>query len=237
MSVRQTVPPDDTQPMPLSRSQVNRLGERLRAGIESEADLATLAEYQAGFDDLLTHTITAVDQIVTDAVGHRVHVSGRSKQLRSIVAKLRRATTRLAQLHDIAGCRVVLPDRDQQDAALRAFTGRPDWTVRDFRDSPHASYWAVHVIHVVGGKGVEVQLRTELQHHWAELSEAVDRIFPGAKYGEGDVEALALLEKFSVELRMFEIRRSDRRPVSRQRLVEFLGDLKGRMDDMLRTRS
>src|SRR6266704_1936073 len=62
-------------------------------------------------------------------------------------------TIRLTQIQDIAGCRIVTPD------------------IIDRRDTPSHGYRAVHVIVRHSGKLVEIQVRTALQHLWAELSE------------------------------------------------------------------
>lgn len=222
--------------MPLSRSQVNRLGERLRGGTESDGDLAALATYQAEFDALLTDTMNVVNDVVAEAVGHPVHVSGRSKQLRSIVEKLRRGTTRLAQLYDIVGCRVVLPTRQEQDAAADAFSGLQGWAIHDFRTSPHSGYWAIHIIRSVDDKQVEVQLRTDVQHHWAELSETLDRAFPGVKYGAGDPQVLQVLEQASGLFRTFEQSGWEQQPADRDLAVGLLADKKREIEAILSMR-
>jgi hypothetical protein len=63
----------------------------------------------------------------------------------------------------------------------------------DRRSKPSYGYRAVHVIPSITGKPVEIQLRTQLQHLWAELSETLAfRFYVGLKYGE-DVPELARL--------------------------------------------
>lgn len=53
----------------------------------------------------------------------------------------------------------------------------------------------------IGGKSIEVQIRTSLQHWWAELSEKFsDLIDPAIKYGGGDREALDSLAVASEEI-------------------------------------
>jgi ppGpp synthetase/RelA/SpoT-type nucleotidyltranferase len=57
----------------------------------------------------------------------------------------------------------------------------------DRRLKPSHGYRAVHLIVKHLGKVIEVQLRTELQHNWAQLSEKLaDKIDPTIKYGGGD---------------------------------------------------
>jgi len=71
-------------------------------------------------------------------------------------------------------------------------------TVVDRREYPNNGYRAVHVIVNQSGKLVEVQVRTVLQHGWAELSEkASDLIDPEIKYGGGDPDLQGALLKIS----------------------------------------
>jgi len=64
---------------------------------------------------------------------------------------------------------------------------RPSQTLTlDRRDIPSHGYRAVHIIAVISGKPVEVQVRTSLQHLWAEVSEkSSDVLDPTIKYGGG----------------------------------------------------
>jgi ppGpp synthetase/RelA/SpoT-type nucleotidyltranferase len=67
--------------------------------------------------------------------------------------------------------------------------------------SPSHGYRAVHIVASVNGRKVEIQLRTELQHLWAEISEKVsDIIDPRLKYGEGDTNALLFLNNLSTAI-------------------------------------
>jgi ppGpp synthetase/RelA/SpoT-type nucleotidyltranferase len=50
----------------------------------------------------------------------------------------------------------------------------------------------------VQGKPIEIQVRTALQHGWAEFSEALDRAAGGdIKYGGGPAEARETLDRLS----------------------------------------
>ncbi len=70
----------------------------------------------------------------------------------------------------------------------------PRSVVVDRRSRPSYGYRAVHVIVSVEDKLVEIQIRTALQHQWAELSEKFsDVIDPAIKYGAGDDTARSLL--------------------------------------------
>jgi ppGpp synthetase/RelA/SpoT-type nucleotidyltranferase len=74
-----------------------------------------------------------------------------------------------------------------------------DSTIVDRRQNPSHGYRAVHVIVKLEGKAVEVQVRTILQHGWAELSEKLsDLKGPSIKYGGGDAGTRMFLEKASL---------------------------------------
>lgn len=102
-------------------------------------------------------------------------------------------------MQDIAGCRLVVSAITEQDAAVGSLLRhRPAWTIHDRRTRPSYGYRAVHVIAVVQGKPIEIQVRTALQHGWAEFSEALDRAARGdVKYGGGPVEARETLDRLS----------------------------------------
>ena len=114
-------------------------------------------------------------------------------------------------MQDIAGCRVVVRDvlvQDQVIERLRAeFAGAK---LIDRRKQPSYGYRAVHIIVTAGNKLVEIQVRTELQHLWAQLSEelsdAHDRTI---KYGGGDPEAQKVLSALSLAVQNLEDLESD----------------------------
>lgn len=102
-------------------------------------------------------------------------------------------------MQDIAGCRVVVEDIYLQERALGAmqvFLDEPQ--IFDRRSRPSHGYRAIHLIASMNGMKVEIQLRTRLQHLWAEISERLaDIVDPGLKYGVGDPEALKFLSNIS----------------------------------------
>jgi ppGpp synthetase/RelA/SpoT-type nucleotidyltranferase len=142
-----------------------------------------LDEYRRSFAGAYEHAV----QVIRDRIG--LQPTGRpAKSTTSIVEKLRRETIRLSQVQDIAGCRLVVPTVENQEAVLeelrRAFD---DAVVIDRRRNPSHGYRAIHVIARHTGLPVEIQLRTSLQHLWAEFSEKLsDVIDPAIKYGGGD---------------------------------------------------
>ena len=85
----------------LSKTQIDKLGERLKSGSPDEADLRELDEYRRSFGAGYEHVVGLVRGRL------RLEPTGRpAKSTSSIVDKLRRESIRLTQIQDIAGCRI-----------------------------------------------------------------------------------------------------------------------------------
>jgi hypothetical protein len=70
---------------------------------------------------------------------------------------------------------------------------------------PSHGYRALHLVVKLQGRWVEIQLRTELQHLWAQLCELMaDRLGPDIKYGGGDAKARQLLDGLSMAVDFLE---------------------------------
>jgi ppGpp synthetase/RelA/SpoT-type nucleotidyltranferase len=168
-----------------SKSRIDRLGDRLRRGPPSEADLRLLDEYRRSFGSVYESVIRTIRE------GLQLDPTGRpAKSTTSIAEKLRRESIRLSQLQDIAGCRVVVSDIVVQDQTITMLRDAfPEAKVIDRRTNPNYGYRAVHVIVNSKGVNVEVQVRSALQHLWAELSEKFSDLFdPALKYGGGPTQ-------------------------------------------------
>jgi len=81
----------------VSKKQLNILGDRLRRDSRAEADLRSLDDYRLTFVGALASVREALQ-----AAG--IAISDRLKSKKSIVEKLRRGTTQLTQIQDVAGC-------------------------------------------------------------------------------------------------------------------------------------
>jgi ppGpp synthetase/RelA/SpoT-type nucleotidyltranferase len=51
--------------------------------------------------------------------------------------------------------------------------------------NPSSGYRAIHLVVRDFGVPYEIQIRTELQDRWAQLSERLNDYYPGIKYGKG----------------------------------------------------
>jgi ppGpp synthetase/RelA/SpoT-type nucleotidyltranferase len=155
-----------TSRMAISKTQIDRLGDRLKQGPHTERDLRLLDEYRRSFGEACEAVVRTIRNL-GEAPTVRV-----AKSTLSIVEKLRRERIRLSQMQDIAGWGVVVADILQQDRFVASLkTTFPPASVIDRRDNPNYGYRAVHVIAEVSGKPVEIQVRSSLQHLWAEFSE------------------------------------------------------------------
>jgi hypothetical protein len=174
----------------LSKTQIDQLGHRLREGDLIVSDLELLDSYRRTFGVAYDRVIRLLrEQLVLEPTGRP------AKSTSSIIEKLRRESIRLTQVQDIAGCRIIVSDIAEQDRVVAAICEAfPDASVIDRRQNPSHGYRAVHVIARTEGKLVEAQIRTSLQHLWAELSEKFsDMVDPAIKYGGGEPPIRALL--------------------------------------------
>ena len=184
-----------------SKTQIDRLGDRLRKGNLTDADFRLLDEYRRSFGE--------VYEIVVRAIRERLKLepTGRpAKSTGSIVDKLHRESIRLSQVQDIAGCRIVVSDVKEQDRIVGLLLNVfPRASIVDRRVHTSFGYRAVHVIPRISGKLIEVQVRSLLQHSWAELSERVSDVFdPAIKYGVGNNMILKILMDNSERVKQIE---------------------------------
>jgi putative GTP pyrophosphokinase len=177
----------------ISKTQIDRLGERLKKDSSAESDLRLLEQYRHSFDNAY--------EIVRKAIREQLSLeaTGRRKTTQSIVDKLRRESIRLTQIQDIAGCRLIAADIADQDQIVTSLSNFfENVIIVDRREKPSHGYRAVHVIVQTQEKLVEIQVRTELQHLWAELSEKYSDNFGYAiKYGGGDEKIQVFLTEMS----------------------------------------
>lgn len=227
----------------VSKTQIDKLGDRLRVGHVTDDDLKMLDVYRRSFGSCY--------EAVVETIRQKLHLdpTGRpAKSTTALVDKLRRESIRLTQVQDIAGCRVIVPNIMEQERVVQSLkTSFPGVSIVDRRTDPSYGYRAVHVIVPCEGNSIEIQVRTDLQHQWAELSEKFsDVIDPAIKYGGGDESALQLLSEMSTLVAEAEV--ADRRLTNflarneirddglKQQLAELRRDLelgKRKIADML----
>lgn len=158
-------------PRSLSTNQIDKLGVRLRAAHAIAPDDRRLLEVLLGDHGRAT---AEVQQLLTDRLG--LETGSRVKREAGIVEKLRRQPSLpLSRMWDLGGVRIVrdMTRAEQDDLRDRIVLDLADPSVKtlDRRASPRHGYRAVHVITNALGCRVEIQIRTRLQHYWAELIE------------------------------------------------------------------
>jgi putative GTP pyrophosphokinase len=190
----------------LSKTQVDKLGDRLRLEQDSDEDLVMLDAYRRSFAGTYEATVGVIHNVL------KLATTGRpSKSTQSIRDKLQRESIRLSQIQDIAGCRIVVLNTEHQEEGLSLLIGALDHhgfraTILDRRVQPSHGYRAVHVICHTMNRWIEIQIRTELQHVWAQISEKLsDMVDPAIKYGQGPPRLKNQLERFSNHISQIEL--------------------------------
>lgn len=137
----------------MTKSQINKLGQKLRTSGELDADtLAQLQEFRASFDEPMFRAQTQIRKLGFEA-------TSRLKTINTIIEKLRREKTRLAEMQDIAGLRIVSKvDLTEQDTIVSKIVETFSITkVIDRRKHPTHGYRAVHVIATLDERHIEIQ--------------------------------------------------------------------------------
>ncbi len=151
------------------------------------------------------HSYKIVERELRDRLGHEV--TGRpAKSTVAIGEKLKRQSIRLSQIQDIAGCRVIVPTVLAQDSLSNTVSVLFDSVViDDKRDVPTDGYRALHLVVRIANRPIEIQVRTDLQHIWADISERLADVHgQGVKYGHGNPIVLLFLARLSQSIKRFE---------------------------------
>jgi putative GTP pyrophosphokinase len=185
-----------------SKSEIDRLGDRLRVS-DTPDDRQMLDMYCRTF--VKAYEIVLRQIYVThgfNKVGRR-----RAKSHGAIVDKLKWESIRLSQMQDIAGCRIVVPDVAHQNALLEKLrVSFSEVEISDRREKPSHGYCAVHLLVQIENRCVEIQIRTQLQALWAELSEKLVYKFGIAiKYGGGVAGVQHQLKSLSKAIHVMEM--------------------------------
>lgn len=152
----------------MSASQIEALGKRLRKYPEArKEDRRFLQRLIADYVAPMAH----IQDRVRAELG--IESTARPKTEKTTIEKLRRDRTRLNKMQDLAGVRINgdMTLTQQDETVERLVSIFPEALVHDLRDKPGNAYRAVHVIPTVADCPVEIQVRTDLQHAWADLFE------------------------------------------------------------------
>lgn len=194
----------------LAKSQIRRAGDRLRRQLRDRSILEVLTDesnqdaWQIVDAFRREHVIpTAVVTSTSQAASldlQSTPVVPRIKRAERIVEKIARSATALDRLQDVGGCRIVVPNLAKQHTLLERLTNldlelvkvndyvSPAGTSRFDAacDGPKGSgYRAFHLVHRVGHRLIETQVRTETQQNWAVAAERAEQMTGFAiKFGD-----------------------------------------------------
>lgn len=197
--------------MEVSKSRLDIAGRSLaRSEFSSddawlEAELL-LDDYRAAHLTPLTETTAQLQQWL-EARGDHYYLAQRLKRKPQILRKLARLSVRLSQLQDIGGLRVIVPDTRDVDALYRYIKARMvssddilEVGIKDYRERgrDRTGYRALHVILQRSGFKLELQVRSQIQHAWAENIERTSVVYGyHLKEEEGDPAVLAYFRLLS----------------------------------------
>lgn len=170
----------------LSKGQIDKLGKVIRNDHLSDEEWTQFETLRRRCDEV---AIVFNDQIRGVILESDIDITSRFKNIETIREKLRRSPMRLSQMRDLIGFRIVAPGgRIRQDEiAAKLSTQFQDHGIKsiDRRRDPIHGYRALHLEVEFDGAVIEIQIRTLLQHEWAEAFERLaDICGRGIRYGE-----------------------------------------------------
>lgn len=185
--------------MALSKSRIDKAGRSLAhpAGLTIEAmELEEdFDEYRISHLEPLSLTTLELQSWLHD-YGGSYYIAQRVKRKPQIVRKLRRLSVRLTQLQDIGGCRIIVEKNEDVDKLIAFIKGNVSRfesfllkRVTDYREKgrDETGYRSAHLLLERDGRALELQVRSRIQHYWAESIERTSVIYGRhLKEQEGD---------------------------------------------------
>ena len=176
--------------MKLTKTKIDRAGIALSKGeFRSEEELL---ELEGVFDEYRKSHLQPLSETTIDlqnwlnAYGGSYYIAQRLKRKPQIVRKLNRLSVRLTQLQDIGGCRIIV-EKNQDVEKLRKFieekiSAQSNFKltrVTDYREKGRddTGYRSLHLMLEKNGVKLELQIRSRIQHYWAESIERTSVIY------------------------------------------------------------
>lgn len=163
-------------------------------------------EYRKAHLQPLSETTLELQHLLTN-YGAQYYIAQRLKRKPQIIRKLNRLSVRLTQLQDIGGCRIIVQknaDVDRLHKYLIETIGEQNVFVidrsTDYREMgrDETGYRALHVILKRSGVFLELQIRSRIQHYWAESIERTSVIYGyHLKESEGDADVIGYFKHLS----------------------------------------
>ncbi|RPE12036.1 (p)ppGpp synthetase [Chitinophaga lutea] len=174
----------------LSKNLIDTAGKALSR--ENETDVDKYIQYMDAFDEYrknhlepLSKTTIEVQQWLS-LYGKEYFIAQRIKRKPQIIRKLLRFSIRLSQLQDIGGARIIVDQNSDVDEVanflITRFQSNKELKVirqTDYRGEGRedSGYRAYHVILEREGIKMELQIRSKIQHYWAEAIERTSIVY------------------------------------------------------------
>jgi ppGpp synthetase/RelA/SpoT-type nucleotidyltranferase len=197
--------------MTLSKSQIDKSGRSLAFPkdelTEEDLELEALFDaYRASHLQPLSETTMELQQWLYN-YGSSYYIAQRLKRKPQIIRKLKRLSVRLSQLQDIGGCRIIVEDNkgvdDLEKFVSQQISKKANFKIykkTDYRDKGRddTGYRSLHLILERSGKILELQIRSKIQHYWAETIERTSVIYGyHLKEKEGNPIVISYFKKLS----------------------------------------
>lgn len=197
--------------MKLTKTKIDRAGIALSKGeFRSEEELLELEgvfdEYRKSHLQPLSETTIELQNWL-NAYGGSYYIAQRLKRKPQIIRKLNRLSVRLTQLQDIGGCRIIV-EKNQDVDKLRKFIEEKISTQSNFKlnrstdyrekGRDDTGYRSLHLMLEKNGIKLELQIRSRIQHYWAESIERTSVIYGyHLKEKEGDQAVIGYFKQLS----------------------------------------
>lgn len=175
-------------------------------------------EYRQSHLQPLTEATLQIQSWLSKFEG-KYYIAQRLKRKPQILRKLRRFSVRLTQLQDVGGNRVIVDTNEDVDRLRRYILdhlgAQSEFTVQretDYRilGRDDTGYRSLHILLKARGHTLELQLRSQAQHYWAECIERTSVVYGHhLKEKEGD---LGVIDYFKLLSRLFFEIESSREP-------------------------
>ncbi|MBF0294002.1 MAG: RelA/SpoT domain-containing protein [Magnetococcales bacterium] len=215
--------------MSLSRSKIDRAGKAL--AMQDDLSVEDTRKFHDIFDEYRkSHLQPLTDCTVKlqnwlSSLGIKYYVAQRLKRKPQIIRKLNRFSVRLTQLQDIGGCRIVVNENKDIDNVVKFINkeilGAVGFSIKritDYRENGRddTGYRALHIILDHSGCALELQIRSQVQHYWAESIERTSVIYGyRLKEKEGDDQVINYFKRLSAVFHEIE---SGRKPSPQQKI-------------------
>lgn len=196
--------------MALSKNRIDKAGRSLanpgEISIESMELEEDFDEYRISHLEPLSLTTLELQRWLHE-YGGSYYIAQRVKRKPQILRKLRRLSVRLTQLQDIGGCRIIVESNSDVDRLIAFIRENVDRfgsfelkRVTDYREKgrDETGYRSAHLLLQRDGRSLELQIRSRIQHYWAESIERTSVIYGRhLKELDGDPRVISYFKQLS----------------------------------------